>query len=71
MTTDDKQWQCDCGLWLSTAYLRHTHISTAEQSLSDMIAAREAGVDIAGPSKIEHVLRRPDHPTRITPLCQP
>jgi hypothetical protein len=64
----ETEWQCDCGLWLSTAYLRHTHVATAEQSLEEMIAARTAGADIAGPSKIEHVLRRKDHKTREKPL---
>lgn len=64
----EKQWQCDCGLWISTAYHRHTHIKAKEVPLDTMIAAREMGMDATEAADLTHVLRGPQHPVRPKPL---
>lgn len=65
----ERQWLCDCGRWVSTAYLRHTHVAeTKNATLSDMIAARKAGIDATDETAITHVLRTTAHPTRDKPL---
>lgn len=65
----ERQWLCDCGRWVSTAYLRHTHVAdTVGTSLEDMIAARNTGIDATEELAITHVLRTSAHPVRDKPL---
>lgn len=65
----ERQWLCDCGRWISTAYLQHTHVAeTKGASLDDMIAARAAGIDATDIVTMTHTLRTRAHPVRDKPL---
>jgi hypothetical protein len=58
-----REWRCSCGAWLPWSYGRHPHIKTRNQSLSDMIAARERqDIDqIYEPREITYEWRTPEH----------
>lgn len=64
-----KQWKCKtCRTWVSMAYLKHFHKTKEANSVDEMVAARDKGIDLT-----EHVTFgdpetwTPQHETREAP----
>lgn len=64
-----REWRCSCGTWLSMAYGRHPHVKTRDQSLADMIAARDRQdiEPLYESREITYEWRTPKHATRESP----
>ncbi len=66
-----RQWQCPCGEWLDMSIAKHVHkVATRAPSLSEMIAARNAGRDgdaLNEVCDIDTVPWRPEYPRRDRP----
>jgi hypothetical protein len=62
------QWKCKtCGNWVGMAWATHTHVTSGNHTLEEMIKAREAGIDAT--SFVLHQERwTPAHETRKAPV---
>lgn len=66
-----KQWLCTCGTWVDGERAKHIHVRLRQPTLSEMVAARNAGRDEdalnATVDSTEEVVWRTDFPRRDKP----
>lgn len=66
-----RQWQCPCGAWLDMSVARHIHkVDARSPTLSEMIAARNAGHDETALNQVHDIaaiLWQPHYPRRDKP----